>query len=179
MASATSLMTVEEFSKLPEDSGPVCHELRNGVLVAVSRPKLKHHLIQSRLRDLLKVSAPAGSFVEYEVAFRPLPEYELRVADVAYISPDRWVGQDMEDNFRGAPDIVIEVLSPSNTSSEMHDKERLCLENGTLEFWVIDTARRQVKVSTPDGVTKTYRSGQEIPLRLFGTATAEVDFMLG
>jgi Uma2 family endonuclease len=82
MAATTHLMTVAEFLELPEDSGPIYHELRHGELVAVTRPKLKHHIIQARLRDQLKSLAPQGAFVEYEVAFRALPENELRVADV-------------------------------------------------------------------------------------------------
>lgn len=167
-------MTVEEFRKLPEDSGPVYHELRHGEVIAVTRPKLKHHLIQSRLRDLLKSLAPAGSFVEYEAAFRPAPEHELRVADVAYLSPERWAQTDPEDNLAGAPDIVIEVLSPSNTASEIYDKEQLCLATGAKEFWVVDRDRLQVRVSTPDSRTITYSTGQQIPLPLFN-ATLPVD----
>jgi hypothetical protein len=54
--------------------------------------------------------------------------------------------------------------------AEMAEKEKLCLENGSKEFWVLYPKLRQVKVSTPDGITTTYRDGQEIPLRLFGTA---------
>ena len=42
MAVTTHLMTVEDFRKLPEDQGPVYHELRHGEVVAVTRPKLKH-----------------------------------------------------------------------------------------------------------------------------------------
>lgn len=56
----------------------------------------------------------------------------------------------------------------SNAWVEILDEEKLCLENGCREFWVVDTKRRQVKVSTPDGLTKTYQGGQEIPLTLFG-----------
>lgn len=66
------------------------------------------------MRDQLKSFAPEGSFVEYEVTFRALPEHELRVADVACVSCQRWEQADPEDNFRGAPDLIIEVLSPSN-----------------------------------------------------------------
>ena len=171
-AATTSPLTVEEFRGLPEDSGAVYHELRNGEIVTVTRPKLKHHLIQARLRDLLKASAPKDSLVEHEVAFRALPEYELRVADVAYLSPERFEQAGPEDNIRGAPDIVVEVLSPSNTVAEIYDKEKLCLENGARQFWVVDPDRRQVKVSTPDGRTVTYRAGQEIPLNLFAANLA-------
>jgi Uma2 family endonuclease len=169
------LLTVEEFRKLPEDAGPVYHELRRGEVVPVTRPKLKHHLIQSRLRDRLKGMVPQGGFVEYEVAFRPLPEHELRVADVAYVSPERWEKADPEDNLRGAPDLVIEVLSPSNTATEIYDKEILCLENGAREFWVVDPERRQVRVSTQDGRTLTYRSGGTISLGSFGAGSLDVD----
>ena len=176
MAVTTSqLMSVEEFRKLPEDSGPVYHELRHGESVAVTRPKLKHMLIQGRLRDLLKDLAEPQSLIEIEVAFRAVPEYELRVADVAYLAASRFAAADPDDNLHGAPDLVIEVLSPSNTAGEIYDKEKLCLENGAQESWVVDLDRRQVKVSTPDNKTLTYRPGQEIPLPLFGEAKLAVD----
>jgi Uma2 family endonuclease len=175
MAATTShLMTVEEFRKLPEDSGPVYYELRHGELVPVTRPKLKHTLIQRKLRRLLEQWADAQSFVDTEVPFRAVAEHDLRSADVAYLSAERFATIDPDDNIRGAPDLVIEVLSPSNTAAEIYDKEKLCLENGAREFWVVDPDLRQVKVSTPDGRTVTYRSGQEIPLP-FASAKIAVD----
>jgi Uma2 family endonuclease len=71
--------------------------------------------------------------------------------------------------------MVIEVLSPSNTEAEMRERAALCLANGCLEFWVLDEKKRQVSVSTRNGVTVTYHSGQIIPLRLFGDASLQVD----
>lgn len=174
-ATTTHLMTVEEFRALPEDSGPVYHELRHGEIAIVTRPKLKHHLIQDRLVQLLKPVAGSTGHVSMEFAFRPLPEHELRVADVAFVRTDRLETTDPDDNLHGAPDLVIEVLSPSNTVAEIYDKEKLCLENGCQEFWVVDPDRRQVKISTPDGRTLTYLSGQEIASPLFGQANVSVD----
>jgi len=168
-------MTVDEFRKLREDSGPVYHELRHGELVSVTRPKLKHSLIQRNVRRLFEALAEPGSYVDVEVAFRPLPEYELWAADVAYVSRNRFEQADPEDNLQGAPEMVVEVLSPSNTAVEIYDKEQLCLQNGAQQFWVVDPDRRQVKVSTPDGHTITYQPGQEIPLPLFGAAKVAVD----
>jgi len=168
-------MTVEEFSRLPEDQGAVYHELRHGEVVTMTRPILKHRIIQWRLRDFLKALAPVGSLVEDEVAYRALPEYELREADVAWVSRERWAATDPEGYVCGAPDLVIEVLSPSNSASEVIEKEQLCLENGAKEFWVVDPKCRHVKVSTPDGLTRTWKSGQQIPLPLFGNALLPVD----
>lgn len=162
----TRLMTVEEFRQLPE-TGPFYYELRHGELVQVTRPKSKHYNIQDRLCQLLRELARDIGFVGIEIAFRPVPEHELRVADVAFVLKDRWQQIDPDDNLRGAPELVIEVLSPSNTATEIIDKEKLCLDNGCLEFWVVDPVRRLVKISTHDGITKTYQEGQEIPLRLF------------
>jgi Uma2 family endonuclease len=173
------LMRVEEFRKLPEDDGPVYHELRHGERVEVTRPKAKHYRIQLRLQQLLAKVAPPGALVSIEVAFRALPEHELRVADVAYVSEQRWDAVDPDDNLHGAPELVIEVLSPSNTAAEIYDKEKLCLENGAKEFWIVDPDLRQVKVSTPDGRTITYQSGQEIPLPLFGRTSISADAVFG
>lgn len=168
----TRMMTVAEFDQLPE-SPSRSYELRNGELVPVTRPVLKHVFVQKRLMALLDSAGGYGSAF-MEVGFRPLPEHELRVADVAYASDERWAQQDPGGHFRGAPEIVIEVLSPSNAAAEMLEKEQICLENGASEFWVVDIDRRQVKVSTPDGRTVAYKSGQDIPL-LFGGSLAVDD----
>lgn len=177
MATTTHLMTVEEFSRLPE-TGPLYYELHHGELVSVTRPKFKHHLLQDHLVQLLRAAGGGRGYISMEIAFRALPEHELRVADVAFISQERFAGMDPDDYLRGAPDLVIEVLSPSNTAAELNEKEKLCLENGCASFWEVDAALRQVKVSTPDGITTTYQAGQEIPLRLFdGTLAVDAIFV--
>jgi Uma2 family endonuclease len=164
MASVTRTMTVEEFRRLPEDSGPVYHELRHGEPFAVTRPKLKHFLIQRNLRELLTPYAESGSCVDTEVAYRPFPEYELWVADVAYVSAERFREADPDDNIRGAPELVVEVLSPSNSVAEIHEKVGICLANGSREFWVVDPDRAHVKVNTPGGHTVTWQVDDEIPV---------------
>jgi Uma2 family endonuclease len=171
-------MTVEEFRQLPEDSGPVYHELRHGEVIAVVRPKHKHFLIQRNLRQLLTAFAEPGSCLEIEVAYRPLPEHELWVADVAYVSAERFRQVDPDDNIRGAPELVVEVLSPSNTLAEISEKVRICLANGSLEFWVVDPVRAQVKVTTPDGRTVTWQASDEIPVPFGNHASVKVSDIL-
>jgi Uma2 family endonuclease len=172
-------MTVAEFSALPEDDGPVYHELRHGEVVTLTRAVYNHYTIQRRLRRLLENLAPADGLVDIEFAYRPLPEHELWVADVVYVSAERERGIDRWSYLSGAPDIVIEVLSPSNTIAEMYDKEYLCLGNGAKEFWVVDPDRRQVRIARIDGPSRTWTSGQEIPLTLFGDGKIAVDAIFG
>jgi Uma2 family endonuclease len=97
------------------------------------------------------------------------------MADVAYLAGDRWQKADGDDNIQGAPEIVIEILSPSNTATELADKCALCLNHGCHQFWTVDSNRREIKVSTPDGLTRTYKSGDSIPLALAGNQALAVD----
>ena len=49
----------------------------------------------------------------------------------------------------------------------MNERENRCLSNGCLEFWIIDEEIRQIKVTTTDRITRTYRDGDVIPLPMF------------
>jgi Uma2 family endonuclease len=83
---------------------------------------------------------------------------------------------DPEDNLHGAPDIVVEVLSRSNTIAEIDEKEQICLANGSKEFLVVNQFRKNVRLTTPAGRPLIYVEGDEIPLPLFGSeAKIKVD----
>ena len=74
-----------------------------------------HTKLQLRLMELLRAKAEHLGVVGVEAPFRALSEYDLRGADVSYVSQQRWDATDDDDNLRGSPELVIEVLSPSNT----------------------------------------------------------------
>jgi Uma2 family endonuclease len=166
-------MTVAEFDRLVEAEA-FAQELHQGEVVRVTRPKLNHVFAQKCLVRLLDAAGAAGAAFT-EVGFRPLPEYELRVADVAWASRARWEQEDPGGHFRGVPDLVIEVLSPSNTAAEMLDKKTLCLANGAHEFWQVDLEHRVVEVSTSEGRVAIYGAGAAIPLFFAEEATLAVD----
>ena len=167
----TRLMTFAEFARLPEPKAGH-YELRHGELFTAAPPIHQHSRVQRQLRRLLETSAGDSGVVEKEFPFRARPEYEYRIADVGYVPKDRWDAIDPKGLLSGAPELVVEVLSASNTEAEIIDKKTVCLENGSREFWVVDIDHRQVEVSTPDGRTMTYKSGQQIPL--FFAAGAEI-----
>jgi Uma2 family endonuclease len=173
-STTTKLMTFAEFERLPIPEGWRL-ELRHGELFKVPPPKYVHFMIQQILRDLLDQAGAGAGRAYTEVGFRPTTEHEYRVADVAYAANSRWIAASGQDYFLGAPDLVIEVLSPSNTATELNQREKLCLENGCREFWLVDPELRLVKVSTPDGHSMTYRAGQEIPLPLLNDGQLAVD----
>ena len=170
----TKIMTFAEAENLP-DPQQGHYELHHGALVEVSIPKANHYIIQLQIQSLLVQSAGDSGKVGIEFGFRALPEYEYRRADVAYLAMSRFKSVDPKGYFEGAPDLVIEVLSPSNTATEIRDKKKLCLENGSREFWTVDIDHREVEVSTPDGHAVTYTVGQQIPLFFAPGAYIPVD----
>lgn len=170
----TKLMTFAEFEQLPNPPEGVRQELRHGEVIELARPKLNHSRVQWQLRHLLERAAGDAGIVTTEIGFRPTLENEYWIADVALVSKASW--NSGEDYLFGAPQIVVEVLSPSNTATEMLDKRNVCLENGSRQFWVVDTDHRQGEVSTPDGHTITYKPGQEIPLFFGGSLAVDSIF---
>lgn len=174
MKSATALVTVEEFRQLPEPADGSVLELWHGEVVHFTRPKKRYLRLQHRLRDLLAGLADPNGFAAVELPFRARPEHELRCADVAYVSASRWDAVGDDEDLPGAPELVIEVESPSNTASELKDKQLLCLANGCQEFWIVYPQLELVEVSTADHI-KHYRRRDTIPLRVFPNATLAVD----
>ncbi len=125
-------MTVRQYRELPARED-VIQELHWGQVVDLSLPKMKHAKLQSRLVRLLRPRAEHLGVVESEVGIRALAEYDLRCADVAFVSQNRWDATDDEDNLHGSPEMVIEVLSPSNTKLEMREKATLYLSSCTCK----------------------------------------------
>jgi Uma2 family endonuclease len=138
--------------------------------------KKLHTRLQKRLVSILEARLnPAEQGVDKEFPFRPAPEYEVWVADVALFSLALWEQTADDDYFRGVPAIVIEVLSPSNSASEMLEREDICLRNGGREFWLVDPQRESVKVIRADGHSVLYDAGSVIESHALGESIAVRD----
>lgn len=71
--------------------------------------------------------------------------------DTSFVCAERVPEDDRSGIMELAPDLAVEVVSPSNTINEMDDKVAECLEAGTSLVWVVRPRRRQVTVYTVDG----------------------------
>ena len=74
---------------------------------------------------------------------------------------ERWDATPDDDNMQGFPELVIEVLSPSNTKREMQEKATLYLATGAQEFWIVDAKRENVTVVRREG-SAVYEISQRI-----------------
>lgn len=103
--------------------------------IVMSPTTLYHGGLQFEIGSLLKSSFSGG-----KVVTEPVIETSdgNKIADAAWFSTDRW--EAMKDDFAAsmAPDLTVEVLSPSNTASEIEHKRALYIEAGAEEVWVCD-----------------------------------------
>ena len=175
MATSTALVTVEAFRQMTDPPG-IRLELHNGEVVHVTRPAHKHFKIQKRLTRIFNEAFGTLGDASYELAFRARPEYELRVADVAWTAAARYETINEEDSLAGAPEIVVEVLSPSNTVSEMMVKRDLCLSSGCEQFWIVDPKGRFIEITPAQGPTRVYRGNDLVTV---GNANYSVNEILG
>jgi Uma2 family endonuclease len=135
-ATAAVPMNVEDFRRLPECETHIV-ELRGGEVVRVTRPKKRHSELVHRIQRLmLPVADQLGCWM-VEFSYRPLAEFEVRVADLAFATWERWEAVDDDDYLLEAPDLVVEIASPSNNAEELQEKKKQWLANGCREFWVV------------------------------------------
>ena len=176
MAVTSALLSVAEFARLPQPAGGIRQELHHGELVELPPVKKLHTKLQQRLFSLLAgVINKTEYAVDKEFPFRPAPEYEVWIADVALFSLALWERTPDDDYFRGVPEIVIEVLSPSNTASEMLDREETCLRHGGQEFWLVDPQRESVKVIRADGYSSVHNAASVLESGLFSASISVRD----
>jgi Uma2 family endonuclease len=126
MAVGTALVTVEEFLRLqPPTAGH--YELHHGEIILATAPKWGHQRIQDRLAALLRSMAGDRAYVTKEMSFRPAPEFEVWEADVGLTLTERANEVADDEYLMGAPELVVEVLSPSNTVDEINEKMSICM----------------------------------------------------
>lgn len=153
----SDLLTVADFSRLAQSTGGLRQELHHGELVELPPVKKKQTKIQKQLIRPLEAGLTSAQYgVDKEFPFRPTSEYEVWVADVAVFDLDTWERTADDDYLRGVPAIVIEVLRPSNSDSEMLDREAVCLRHGGREFWMVDPGRETVRVVRGGGVFDSF-----------------------
>jgi Uma2 family endonuclease len=147
------LLTVEQFERLPEEDGYRI-ELSAGRLVREPLPGPRHGRIGVKLgarldafavRHRLGLTFGEAGFVLYRD-----PD-TVRGPDLSFVSHARLPPQGYAGTFwHMAPDLVVEILSPSNRWADMRRKAMEYLDAGSRLVWLIDPARRCATVYQPE-----------------------------
>ena len=106
---------------------------RHGRIIMSPPPAPRHGRHQGNIIHLLKQLLPQGETIpECPVSTTD----GVRAADVAWVSMDRWRELGNRACFTKAPEICVEVISPSNTDEEIEEKMALDFDAGAQEVWV-------------------------------------------
>jgi Uma2 family endonuclease len=136
--------TIEDYMRLDDDNR---YELIGGKLIMVPRPQWKHQKISGALH------AQFLNFLNQNPIGEVLWDLDVHLGDkvvrpdVLFI-PKKHIEILGESFPNAAPDLVIEVLSPSSESHDRKTKSKLYFENGVKEYWVVDPQQKTVEVFT-------------------------------
>ena len=143
MNTATQV-TVQEFLANPDIHYYDSHELHSGEVVVVSPPSEAHLALQERIERLLQRVLSDNGFAVLREYYYTLSSNSRR-ADVAAVLRSRRDPANRQP-FRGGPDLVVEILSPTNTAMDLDRLRAECFAEGTREFWQINQELKTVTV---------------------------------
>lgn len=148
------IWTDEEFAALPDDGHR--YEIVDRELVDMGNSGALHGHICSTLMILLGGHVrlhKLGAMFDSSTAFK-MKDGNKRAPDISFLSKERLQGiTALPTGFlEGAPDLIVEVLSPGNTIEEIDQKLVEYFENGARLVWAINPNQHHVLV---------YRSSQE------------------
>ena len=145
MAGSATRLTYDDFALFPDDGKR--HELIDGEHYVTPAPTTRHQAISQNLAVLL------GSFVRsqgvgkifhapYDVV---LSRHDVVEPDLVFVSAAR-LSIITEANVQGAPDLAVEILSPSSRRQDEILKRDLYERAEVAEYWIVDPEAETVKV---------------------------------
>lgn len=141
------LYTVEEFAALPADGR--FYELVEGRIVEVSPVEPRHSFISARIARLLDAfvddSGVGRVSVEQAGYVLSVNPPVVRAPDVAFIRAER-LSRRIGAYIDGAPDLVVEVMSPTDSAVELSEKIDAYFAAGTRLLWVVYPRQRRIVV---------------------------------
>ena len=122
-------------------------ELNRWGRIEMSPTSNRHALLQSRLAQWVRTAIGKGETLT-EASIQTSDG--VRVPDVVWASDTFLAEHDFETPFSRAPNICVEIISPSNSRLEMLEKTRLYLEAGATEVWLVSESG-QLEVEDAEG----------------------------
>lgn len=142
--------TYDDYAQLPSDGKR--YEVINGEVIVTPAPTTIHQRISRKLE--YRLEEHVTKYDLGEIFDAPcdviLSEYDIVQPDLFFISNER-SSIITEKNIQGAPDLVIEIISPESRERDRTNKNLLYAQHGVREYWLVDTERKPVEVWSLSG----------------------------
>ncbi len=145
-----AITTLEQYEALPED---VRAEVFNGQIYYMASPSQEHQTVSTELTTILNtyMKSKNGPCRVFHAPF----DVKLDDKPLTIVQPDLMVicNRDKLDGKRcnGAPDFIIEIVSPSNPADDYVRKLYYYEKYGVREYWIVDIKRKSVIVNYFEG----------------------------
>ena len=167
--------TIADYYALPDD---LRAELINGVFYDMSAPTKAHQQILVQLT--LQFSECIRQHEGCELFIAPC-DVKLNKDGRTMVQPDLFIACDQKDSdvqcFNGAPDLIVEIMSPSSRVNDLFRKLNLYRFAGVQEYWVVDPDSRKVLVYdlAHDKIPEQYTFRDMVPVLISG-GKCRIDF---
>lgn len=168
--------TLEDYYALPEDRRA---ELIDGVIYDMSSPTNPHQMIQ------LDIGHQLTNYIDSKqgpcIPFIAPADVQLDADDRTMVQPDVFVVCDRSKITRahlvGAPDLIMEILSPSTWKKDAYLKLKKYALAGVREYWLIDPDRLKIMVYNleQDILAQLYTFSDQVPVAIFN-GECRIDF---
>src|SRR5262245_29622638 len=150
METEAKLITYEDYLLLPEMNRR--YEIIDGELQMTPPPTKRHQKLVLRIASLLESFVWEGNLGEVlpapmDVLIEKVPKLRTRQPDVLYLSRGSGVSSDEDSNLlTTAPDLVVEILSSSESRRKIREKLKDYSSIGVKECWLISPEAETIEV---------------------------------
>ncbi len=130
---------------LPEDGRR--YEIHGGELVVVAAPRVRHQLVVHEVATVLSdygrrsggLAVPAPCDIVFD-------EYDVVQPDAVFFRAETLPRVSLDAVTRVAPDVAVEVLSPSTAGVDRGRKMRMFARYGVPEYWIVDPVPMEIEI---------------------------------
>ena len=167
--------TYEDLLHTPDDGKR--YEVMEGDLIVSPSPNVKHQRIVHRLDLFLGRAETAGAGIAMPAPMDVvLSDHDVVEPDLLFVARERQ-GIVAENNVRGAPDLVVEVISEASRRRDAITKRHIYERHGVRFYWLVDPEEETVRVfELRDGAygePATLRAGGQLGCPLFPGVTQD------
>jgi len=178
---ALSQITWQDVQQLPDDGHR--HEAIEGELYVTAAPTSRHQRISMRLTLLLNrllVEPGHGELFCAPIGVEFPTTQEGVQPDIVFVSRARR-GIIVDEGIQGAPDLVIEILSPTTAHRDRGVKRKLYERQGVIQYWIVDLEAEVVEVwsfgDRPSEAPARQCFTDSLPVRLGGETVGEIELV--
>ena len=163
------IYTIDDIYALPEGERA---ELIDGQIYMMSTPSRIHQKLVSEFTQIIVqyIKSHRGSYEVYPAPFAVF----IKEDDKSYVEPDVSVICDKnklsDQGCEGAPDFIIEVVSPSSCRMDYYRKCTLYVDAGVREYWIVDPEKQRTMVYRyeDDAAPMIVPFDQELTVGIYG-----------